>query len=166
MRKFFLLILASLSIYAYAQSSKEEPMFIDCGYCKGTGKMTCYHCMGRGSILQNQFIMFYGSVLTEVECIACSRTGKLYCMWCNGSGRKPNLNHPYAHGGGAVPSHSGGSSSSSSSSLCKYCGGGGGCSSCKGTGIKYNSYSMSNDKCPSCNGSGRCFNCRGSGRQR
>lgn len=48
---------------------------------------------------------------------------------------------------------------------CKYCGGGGGCSSCNGTGWKYNPYSGYHDKCPSCNGSGRCFNCHGTGKQ-
>lgn len=49
---------------------------------------------------------------------------------------------------------------------CKYCGGGGGCSSCNGTGLKYNSYGGYYDQCPSCSGSGRCFNCRGTGKQR
>lgn len=48
---------------------------------------------------------------------------------------------------------------------CKFCGGGGGCSSCNGTGIKYNSYSGNYDTCPSCRGNQRCFNCRGTGKQ-
>jgi hypothetical protein len=48
---------------------------------------------------------------------------------------------------------------------CQYCGGGGGCSSCNGTGLKYNPWGGGYDTCPSCNGSGRCFNCRGTGKQ-
>lgn len=56
-------------------------------------------------------------------------------------------------------------SSSHVDERCKYCGGGGGCSSCNGTGWKYNPYSGYHDKCPSCNGSGRCFNCHGTGKQ-
>lgn len=48
---------------------------------------------------------------------------------------------------------------------CGYCGGGGGCSSCNGTGVKYNPWGGGYDTCPSCNGSGRCFNCRGTGVQ-
>ena len=48
---------------------------------------------------------------------------------------------------------------------CQYCGGGGGCSSCKGTGLKYSTYSGGYDTCPSCGGNARCFNCRGTGKQ-
>lgn len=48
---------------------------------------------------------------------------------------------------------------------CKYCGGGGGCSSCNGTGLKYNPYSGHYETCPSCRGNKQCFNCRGTGKQ-
>ena len=48
---------------------------------------------------------------------------------------------------------------------CQYCGGGGGCSSCNGTGLKYNPYGGYYEECPSCRGSKRCFNCRGTGKQ-
>ena len=75
--------------------------------------------------------------------------------------------------GGGDNSGSGGSSSgggyqtgpSHIDKACQFCGGGGGCSSCKGTGLKYNPYSSHYEKCASCNGSGRCFNCRGTGKQ-
>lgn len=60
----------------------------------------------------------------------------------------------------------GNSTPSQQNTYCKYCRGTGNCSSCKGRGYKFNSYSGHNDNCPSCNGNGRCFNCYGTGRQR
>lgn len=150
-------------------SNKIEP-YIDCAYCNGTGKYMCTYCAGNGWKMESSFIMYVGYVMNKVTCRVCSGTGKSsFCIYCNSTGKRPNPNYISSGGSSIVGggyNSSGSSGSSSSSSLCKYCGGGGGCSSCKGTGHKYNSYSMSEDKCPSCNGSGRCFNCRGTGRQR
>lgn len=71
------------------------------------------------------------------------------------SGGSINSNNSYQSGSG---------SSTRTISHCKYCGGGGGCSSCKGTGVKFNPYSGHNDLCPGCGGNGRCPICRGTGR--
>ena len=78
------------------------------------------------------------------------------------------------NGNGGVPysgtnssSNSSSSSSSSGSSTyiqCKYCSSTGRCSSCNGSGIKFNGYSGHNDTCPGCNGSGKCRICYGTGR--
>lgn len=74
------------------------------------------------------------------------------------------------YGGGYMPSPNNNNNNNDNGSSyrdkpCQYCGGGGGCSSCKGTGLKYNTYSGGYDTCPSCGGNARCFNCRGTGKQ-
>lgn len=148
-------------------NTSNVPPYIDCAYCHGTGKYMCNYCAGNGWKMESHFIMYQGYVMNKVTCQVCSGSGKSnYCIYCNSTGKRPNpdyissgSSYSVGSGGGAYSSGSS-SSSSGSSSVCKYCGGGGGCSSCKGTGHKYNSYSMSEDTCPSCNGSGRCFNCR------
>lgn len=83
---------------------------------------------------------------------------------------KANFFNGIGLGGNNQNNSSGGSGDDGGASYvddsCKYCGGGGGCSSCNGTGLKYNSYVGYYDQCPSCSGSGCCFNCRGTGKQR
>ena len=137
----------------YVQTSSR----VQCTSCHGGGK--CWSCGGSGLGMMG----FY--------CPMCMGGGT--CMYCHGAGVLVNITGSYqdtnnsGYSGGGYNSQGNGSSSSGrSSSTCKYCGGGGGCSSCRGTGHKYNSYSHREDTCPSCNGSGRCFNCRGTGRQR
>ena len=66
--------------------------------------------------------------------------------------------------GGGTGSYSGGSSGGSSTyTKCTSCNGTGRCSSCKGKGYKFNSYSGHDDECPNCRGKGSCPICYGKG---
>ena len=159
---------SSQTIYRY---------FYDSGWEKilSVSKETCFMCGGDGK-LHNWYMNFpppsnvcnrCKGTGKELPSVIAIHNGKNYIYLESGDKRYVQNSIGGYNGssnvsGGSVNTRN--NSSSHSSNRCKYCGGGGGCSSCKGTGHKFNSYSGHEDTCPSCNGSGRCQICRGTGR--
>lgn len=87
----------------------------------------------------------------------------LWDLMYGNNGGTPTINNPKSNSFGSGENNT---SNQNQDNRCKYCRGTGNCSSCKGKGYKFNSYSGHNDTCPSCNGTTRCFNCHGTGKQR
>ncbi len=62
-----------------------------CGFCSGTGKVTCTGCGGRGSIIHVKGIS---------PCIVCGGTGMMRCDPCGGTGQ---MDFPSRRTGGSDP---------------------------------------------------------------
>lgn len=117
----------------------------------------------------------------EIICPTCKGEGHYKCGMCGGTGRR-KVSNSSSSGSSTYQSLPNVSSYPSRSSTdntsrptytqCPICGGSGVCTSCGGTGGKWEDvgYYVGSDtkswiKCPSCNGNKRCYNCHGSGRQ-
>ncbi len=61
----------------------------DCRNCRGSGKVTCHVCHGRGYVTEKKEIHGAGGVRTEFhdeKCYKCRGSGREECSTCNGHG--------------------------------------------------------------------------------
>jgi hypothetical protein len=57
-----------------------------CSNCKGTGKQTCYICLGRGTKKISRFMPTNKFEIIDERCINCDGKGKIICGFCGGEG--------------------------------------------------------------------------------
>lgn len=157
-----------------------------CPQCNGSGKETCYRCLGDGVIVCNVCNGTKVNQLTNQSCNGCVGTGTNFCPICKGTGstacslcarQGENLPQQPAQSSGITTvdddekdndrEDNNRGSSDYGYYDCPTCYGSGTCQTCNGKGCTGNPYEGGDPMlCPNCrNHNGKCSVCNGTGKK-
>lgn len=158
-----------------------------CSQCNGSGRETCYRCLGEGVIVCTGCNGTGRNPLVNEECLACVGTGEIFCPVCKGTGttacrlctkQREDAPQPVPSSGITTISDDVDNdnddrednkrgSSDYGCYDCPTCYGSGTCQTCNGKGYTGNPYEGGDPMlCPNCrNHNGKCSVCNGTGKK-